>query len=731
MQKRGFGVVLVAAALGLWSRAPGQSPPPPPPRAKHPVIGLALSGGAAHGLAHIGVLKVLEAAGIPVDVVAGTSMGSVVGGLYAVGYRAAQLDSIVTSVEWSSLFTDPVRRRDLAVDRKYTEDHYLLTLPIYRGGIHLPRSVVAGQRISQLLTGLTWPAHGVRDFHRLSIPFAAVATDLEHGNAVVLDHGFLPDAIRASMAVPSVFSPVEIDGRVLIDGGVARNLPAQDARDLGADVLICSDVTDPLETRDSLISIVDILVQSVSFRVWDSEAEQQRRCDVLIAPVVHGLSFDSASVIIARGAAAAQAALPEIEAKLARASLAGEPRPPRPPRDDSVLVARLRFENVGQAPPGLLERALGLRVPAWVSRHDLDEGLSRLYATGMFESVRYRLDPVADSADERRQLTVLVKEQPAGRFGLGLRYDSRYKASVLMSRALGNVPGFGWSGQIAARLGQQIHVDLDAAQPLGNGRSVSVRAAADYAHTPIDLYSGTHRTAQARVDVGTLSTAIARSVGTAAELFMRFKGEQARWDDEVSAVDSAPLNYTFATAAGGLEIDTYDRGIVPTRGFGLHALSEWGSGGRGRRPFSHQFADVRAYVPLARSVSVWAGATVGASGGEPPPHYQFFLGGANTYYLFPDRAVSFAGLYTQARRGRHIQEVEFGAQWQFARDVFGRVRWNAGNVFDRWTWDPAQFLQGGAVEVAAKTFAGLARISLAGSAHVTWPIVEIDLGNAF
>src|SRR5690349_11015523 len=147
MQKRGFGVVLVAAALGPWSHAQGQSPPPP--RAKHAVIGLALSGGAARGLAHIGVLKVLEAAGVPVDAVAGTSMGSVVGGLYAVGYRPAQLDSIVTSVEWSSLWTDPVRRRDLAVDRKYTEDHYLLTLPIYRGGIHLPRSVVAGQRISQ------------------------------------------------------------------------------------------------------------------------------------------------------------------------------------------------------------------------------------------------------------------------------------------------------------------------------------------------------------------------------------------------------------------------------------------------------------------------------------------------------------------------------------------------------------------------------------------------------
>src|SRR5256712_10025455 len=284
-------------------------------------VGVALSGGAARGLAHIGVLKVLEEAGVAVDVITGTSMGRVVGGLYAVGYTAAQLDTIVRTEDWYRLLTDPVDRRDLAVDRKFTEDHYLVTLPIHRGGIKLPKSVVAGQRISQLLTRLTWSAHGVRDFRALPIPFAAVATDLETSKAVVLDHGFLPDAIRASMAIPSVFSPVELADTAVIDGGVVRNLPAQDARALGADVLICSDVTDPLEPRDSIVSLVDVLVQSVSFRVWDSAAEQRSKCAVLILPDVRGFStfgFARASDVIARGEVAARAAPPQIEAALAR-----------------------------------------------------------------------------------------------------------------------------------------------------------------------------------------------------------------------------------------------------------------------------------------------------------------------------------------------------------------------------------------------------------------------------
>src|SRR6266704_1666927 len=256
---RRVGLLLAPWALCLASPARAQSAPTP----ARPRIGLALSGGAARGLAHIGVLRILEEAGVPVDVVAGTSMGAVVGGLYAVGYTAAQLDTIFTTQDWVALLTDPVRRRDLAFDRKLTEDQYLLTLPISRGAVH------------------------------------------------------------ASMAVPSVFSPVEIEDHVLIDGGVVRNLPAQDARALGADVLICSDVTDPWEPRDSLTSVADVLVQAVSFRIWDSESEQRRHCDVLITPEVRAFStfgFARAAELIARGEAAARAALPRIEAARAGAS---------------------------------------------------------------------------------------------------------------------------------------------------------------------------------------------------------------------------------------------------------------------------------------------------------------------------------------------------------------------------------------------------------------------------
>ncbi|PYP71139.1 MAG: hypothetical protein DMD36_04555 [Gemmatimonadetes bacterium] len=500
--------------LTLWALLPGAlasaQSPGPPSSPGHPKIGLTLSGGAARALAHIGVLKVLEQAGVTVDVIAGTSMGSVVGGLYAAGYTATALDTIATTEDWYALLTDPVKRRDLPVERKFTENHYVLTLPIYRARIHLPRSVVAGQRISQLLARLTWPVHSVRDFSRLPIPFAAVATDLETGKAVVLDHGFLPDVIRASTAIPSVFSPVEIEGRVLIDGGVVRNLPAQDARARGADLLICSDVTDPLEPRDSIVSFVDVLVQSVSFRIWDSEDQQRRQCDVLIKPDVRAFpafGFNRVRDIIARGEAAARAALPEIEALSRSSTGAREPRPPVA-TPDSVLVATLRFDDPGRIPQRLLVRALGLRPPTWVSRRELDQGIDRLYATGLFETVRYRLEALPGGA-ERRELTVMVREPSAGRFGVGLRYDSRYKASVLLSGILGGA-GSGANGRVDVRLGQQSQVGLGVSPSVGELKTVTLGARADYAHTPFDLYDGEHRVAQVRVDLGALSASMAK-----------------------------------------------------------------------------------------------------------------------------------------------------------------------------------------------------------------------------
>src|SRR5256886_14311205 len=279
---------------------------------------------------------------------------------------------------------------------------------------------------------------------------------------------------------------------------------------------------------------------------------------------------------MARGEAAARAALPEIEAKVGRRRVA--PRPPAPAAPDSVLVTSVRFAVSGGATvtPAFLTRALGLKPPTWISLRDLGARVERLYAAGLFANVRYRL--------EEGELTLWISARAAGRFGLGLRYDSRYKASVLLSGAQGAV-------DLDARLGQQIRVGFGVAQALGDAQSLALDARVAYAHGPFDLFRAGRRVAEARVDLGAVTASLERRLGTAAALYVRLKGEHARWADAVAAGDSPAINRTFAAAAGVVELDTYESGGFSRRGGRVRG----GCGGGG--PVSPHLGGLRGGPP--------------------------------------------------------------------------------------------------------------------------------------
>ena len=196
-------------------------------------IGLVLSGGGAKGFAHIGALKVIEEAGIKIDYISGTSMGSIIGGLYASGFTAHQLDSLARAKQWEQLFTERTQRRLLTTYEKKQDEKFLLDFPISRKGIQLPQGLIAGQNVYEFLSRQLSHVRHINNFDNLPIPFRAVATDLETGEAVVLDGGHLPDAIRASISIPSVFIPYSIGDNVYIDGGLIRNLPVQEVLDMG------------------------------------------------------------------------------------------------------------------------------------------------------------------------------------------------------------------------------------------------------------------------------------------------------------------------------------------------------------------------------------------------------------------------------------------------------------------------------------------------------------------
>ena len=219
-------------------------------------VGVVLSGGGAKGVAHIGALKVIEEAGIPIDYVVGTSMGALVGGLYSIGYTPQQLDSIVNAQNWKFLLSDTPDPETTLLSEKLKEEQYLLSVPIAGKSAHVSDAgIIKGRNISQLLSELTVGYHDSISFNRLPIPFACVSDNIVNGSKVVFHNGILATAMRASMSIPGVFAPVYLNGKVLVDGGLIDNYPVDIARQMGAEIIIGVDVQNPLMKADELTSL--------------------------------------------------------------------------------------------------------------------------------------------------------------------------------------------------------------------------------------------------------------------------------------------------------------------------------------------------------------------------------------------------------------------------------------------------------------------------------------------
>ena len=266
-----------------------------------PKVGLVLSGGGAKGIMHIALLRAMEEVNMPIDYIGGTSMGAIIGGLYSIGYSADELEDIVQSADWNRLLSDAVSRRYVPIEEKQWDSMYMISLPIINKRISLPTGLVAGQEISKMFTRLTIPVHGITDFNQFPIPFVAIATNLADGEPIIMRFGHLPDVLRSSMAIPSVFAPHEIYGKRTIDGGVARNFPVTDVLEMGADYVIGINVSDSDQQSDTLSNIISILDRTLNYKIAETTLDQARLVDHLIQPDIGDysiISFDAIPEII-------------------------------------------------------------------------------------------------------------------------------------------------------------------------------------------------------------------------------------------------------------------------------------------------------------------------------------------------------------------------------------------------------------------------------------------------
>ena len=398
---------------------------------KRPKIGLVLSGGGAKGFAHIGVLKVLEEAGVKIDYIGGTSMGAVIGGLYASGYNASQIDSIFQSTDFNELLNDFIPRSSKNFYERRNDELYALVLPFNKFKIGIPEALSKGMYNYNLLSRITRNVRHIKDFNQLPIPFICIGTNIETGEEVLLNKGNLAQAMIASSAFPSLFSPVEIDGKILVDGGVVNNYPIEEVRKLGADIIIGVDVQNDLYDRTQLKDATKILVQITNLQSIERMKKNVINTDIYIKPDVtqYGvISFDKGNEIVRKGEEATFAVYEQIK------SIVDESNPYRKPKlelqSDSIKIRAINSNELDNYTKEYVIGKLRFKPGTKTGYDDLLRGINNINATKNFSSISYSLEANNQDVD----LNISLKENPTKTYlKFGLHYDNLFKSGVLVN----------------------------------------------------------------------------------------------------------------------------------------------------------------------------------------------------------------------------------------------------------------------------------------------------------
>lgn len=630
-----MAAALCASAMLLVS--PGSAQELASPDSGRPKIGLVLAGGGAKGIAHVGVIKELERMGIHPDLVVGTSMGSIVGGLYATGLSAQDLENIVREIDWDRIFVDETPREELTVRRKSDDIGFLADarLRLKEGQPRLPEGAIKGQTLTLELRRLTQSAAEIHDFDQLPIPFRAVAADLETGEEVVLGSGDLALAMRASMSIPGAFPPTQVGSRTLVDGFVVNNVPISVARAMGADIVIVSAFPEEVKNAGQLTSAVAVLNQTVSLMMVKSTREQLATItpsDVLIMVDTGDIgtsSFDQAMATVPIGEAAARAH----EAELVRLK-SSVPLPPVKKLVADVYglpIRQIAIDNDSKVSDAVIRARLRVKEGDPFERSKVEEDLRRIYGLGLFQTVTYDTAQSEDGV----ALTIVARENTAGidyfRFGLELQNDfngeSIYNLGVSYTRsAINDLNG---EIRIQGVLGTTLSLFGELYQPLDPAARFFIGPAAVVSDREISLFDDANRTAEARV-----TEAIARfRAGVNPSDDLSVFGTASRGVGHIRKVtghgDDVPDGtFDTATLGAGLYYDTLDTLNFPRNGNLVLISYDWSPEALGA---SEEFQQASASANLFRS---WGDHTFGIGGiaaatwaGDPGITDLFQLGG--------------------------------------------------------------------------------------------------------
>ena len=659
-----------------------------------PTVALVLSGGGAKGAAHVGVIKHLEELGIPVDMVLGTSIGGLVGGLYSLGYPVETIDSLMTGMDWNWVLSDELSREYISyTDMKYKEK-YMISIPFYYekdyynmkladeyrfedlnkydpldigadnayGGVDvlkrnllgsLPSGFVYGQNVSNLISSLTIGYQDSIDFCNLPIPFACIAADMVSGKTKIWHSGKINDAMRSTMSIPGMFAPVRIDGMVLVDGGLRDNYPTALAREMGADIIIGVDLSQKPKSYTEVNNLADILSQGVDMMMRDSYEINVNIPDVKIKPYIpeyNMMSFNSAAIdtIMQRGYKAALAQDTLLRPIAQRT--AGIYRPHPKPRafdfhSDSLVIADVDIMGVLPKEKAQLKDKLHLKFGQKISRKDLDHIVAQIYGTQAYDYVTYEL--LGDS--EPFKLVFTCRKGPVHQFGLGVRADTEEIVSVLLNVGLNTHKLYGHSFDLTGKISANPYVQLKWAFDGPKFPTVNVATSVRWTDlSTLNLWEHKlgFRFLHARQEVY-LSNLTWRKFDFNAGLRNEvFSIKNIKSEDIIGDYDYNQLNNDFISLYALGRIDTFDDGYFPTKGIKAEASYAWTFAGfpKGFNNFHTVSACVKGVVPIGDLLAYIPYAHIRFLLGQDIPVAYFNAIGGSLPGRYVDQQLPFIGV---------------------------------------------------------------------------------------
>ena len=706
-----------------------------------PKVGLVLSGGGAKGFAHIGVLKVIEEAGLPIDYIGGTSMGSIIGGLYSIGYSPKMMQQIVEEQNWDAIMSDAIPQKYISIDDKMLDRHYLATFPLRNKKIQMKSSIYDGEMINLLLARFTSPVYKIRNYDELSVPFLCVAADLESSDAYEMTKGNLQRSIRASMSIPFYFSPVEVDGRLLIDGGLRNNFPVPNVRQKGVDIIIGVDVQRDFHKKDELNSMSTIMDQIILMADIDAYKRAKEDVDVYIKPNLaqYGMmDFNHYDSIIALGERAAREKLPQLKRLADSINNISDYKRERPDIKplDTVYVVSLKIDGVGEENTSFIRKSFAKHYPTTMSLKDIETSIMRICATGYYKNIWYEFRPAAKGVN----LVLHCEEKEEETVSIAAHYDTDYGIGILTNITFKNVLNFPKRSTLSADINIaedpyfKLRLHSNISQKFKYGTDLSV----------ISLFMN-----QYDDDVINNSYSIQDNK---LDLFMEFMPNLERQlragvvanyvhlrDNLIHVVDSD--DYDFVTYAYlNYHIDNEDSPTFVSRGWKLNVNGKYilpviklEDGSRMRNSLVLR-CDLDGAIAVGDKNSLKLGAALGMSIGknEPPTVYKFFLGG-QSYMKYFDNIISFDGLKFTQLYGNHIALGKISWQYNFYKNVYVIAKLNGGyiaNSYDAWFVDD-NFVLGCGLTLGLETMAGPVEFSVMGSNRCSGLVGFFNLGYWF